>query len=41
MTKRKKLTPEQKKKVWAMPTSNAGAGWHSSYVMDWRKYNER
>jgi hypothetical protein len=23
----KKLTPEQKKAVWAEPESNAGAGW--------------
>ncbi len=29
-TKRcKRLTPEQKKAVWAKPKANAGAGWHS------------
>jgi hypothetical protein len=27
--KRKKLTKEEKKAVWAKPTSNAGAGWKS------------
>ena len=27
----KRLTPEQKKAVWAKPEANAGAGWHSDY----------
>ena len=29
--KRLKLTPEQKRTVWARPQSNAGAGWQSRY----------
>ena len=30
-----KLTPEQKKAIWAKPDANAGAGWHSRYEDDW------
>jgi len=30
--KRLRLTPEQKKAVWARPKSNAGAGWQARYA---------
>lgn len=29
--KRSRLTPEQKKAIWAKSEANAGAGWHSNY----------
>jgi hypothetical protein len=29
--KRLKLTPEQKKAIWAKPEANAGAGWDSKW----------